>query len=173
MHAPNSENLLAMCDRLGYLIIGEIPVWGDDDPQAFADNPQTKQWLNEMVERDFNHPSIVGWSVGNELRDPVAEWGSKTLTAEQYAYVNSMLDHLAVIDPTRLKTYVSITAYGSQTNLTNEPFEKLDFMSINSYSNAVKNVEKTHKTFQENQYFYQKWGLSKLVAARQLNSMTP
>ncbi|WP_158967263.1 glycoside hydrolase family 2 protein [Paraglaciecola sp. L3A3] len=162
MHAPISENLLALADRLGYLIIGEIPVWGDDDPQSFANNPLTKTWLNEMVERDFNHPSIVGWSVGNELRDPLPEWGKKTLTPDQYAYVDSMLDHLAQIDPSRLKTYVSITAYSSEANLSNEPYEKLDFISVNSYGDAVKNVENTHKNFAGKPIFLSEVGLKQI-----------
>ncbi|AWB65285.1 glycoside hydrolase family 2 [Saccharobesus litoralis] len=159
MHAPLSKNLLEICDRLGYLIIGEIPVWGDDDPQSFPDNPLTKQWLKEMIERDFNHPSIVGWSVGNELRDPVPPWGKKTLTPDQFGYINSMLDYVAELDPTRLKTYVSLTAFSQYANLSNEPFAKLDFISINSYSNAVKKVEATHKNFPGKPIFLSEIGL--------------
>lgn len=162
MHAPLSKSLLEMCDKLGYLIIGEIPVWGDDDPQSFANNPRTKQWLSEMIERDYNHPSIVGWSVGNELRDPVPDWGKKTLTNQQFDYVNSMLDFVAEKDPTRLKTYVSITAYGVNASLDNEPFDKLDFISVNSYGDAVKNVMNTHKNFPGKPIFLSEVGLKQI-----------
>ena len=27
----------------------------------------TKQWLREMIERDYNHACVVGWSTGNEI----------------------------------------------------------------------------------------------------------
>ncbi|GJM63093.1 glycoside hydrolase family 2 protein [Persicobacter diffluens] len=147
MHAPLSKNLLNYCDSIGYLVIQEIPVWGDDDPQTFAHNPQTEQWMREMIQRDYNHPCVIGWSVGNELRDPVAPWGEKSLTKDQYAYVDSMLDFLTSQDSSRLKTYVSITAYGKYTDQTNEPYEKLDLICINSYGNAVGLVEKTHEKF--------------------------
>lgn len=166
MHAPNSENLLDICDRLGFLIIGEIPVWGDNDPQSFPGNPVTKQWLKEMIERDFNHPCVVGWSVGNELRDPVVPWAEKTLTPEQYGYVNSMLDYVEKLDPDRLKTYVSITAYNKPASLDNEPFEKLDFMSINSYGDAVERAMNAHKQFSGKPIFVSEIGLKQIGGSR-------
>lgn len=162
MHAPNSGNLLDICDRLGFLIIGEIPVWGDTDPQSLPGNPLTKQWLKEMIERDFNHPCVVGWSVGNELRNPGLPWAEKTLTPDQYGYVNSMLDYVAELDPTRLKTYVSITAYNKPANLQNEPFEKLDFMSINSYGDAVERASNAHKQFPGKPIFMSEIGLKQI-----------
>ena len=146
MHAPLSENLLNFCDSIGFLIVQEIPIWGDDDPQAFPDNPVTKAWLKEMVERDFNHPSVVGWSVGNELRTPEGTWEDKALTPDQYGYVNSMLDYLDELDTTRLKTYVTITAY-RKGEIGSEPFEKIDFISMNSYGDALLNAQKTHEKF--------------------------
>lgn len=56
------------CDRLGYLVWGEYPNWGVDysDPEAlFAILPE---WC-EAVERDFNHPSVIGWCPFNETWD--------------------------------------------------------------------------------------------------------
>lgn len=105
MHAPPlSKNLLDFCDKNGFLLVEEIPVWGgDEDPNSFPDNPLTKQWIKTMIERDFNHPSVVAWSVGNELRNPDGDWEDKALTKEQYGYVDSMLDYVATLDSTRLK----------------------------------------------------------------------
>jgi len=58
---------LYWADRRGYLIWGEYPNWGLDysDPRAMA-NHQT-EWF-EALERDRNHPSIVGWCPFNETR---------------------------------------------------------------------------------------------------------
>ncbi|WP_448249663.1 glycoside hydrolase family 2 protein [Thalassotalea agariperforans] len=162
MHAPLSKSLLDACDRLGYLVIGEIPVWGDDDPQSFPDNPLTKQWLKEMIERDFNHPAIVGWSVGNELRDPLPPWSEKTLTPSQLGYINSMLDYVAKLDPNRLKTYVSLTAFNASTNKSNEPYDKLDFISINSYGNATQKVTATHQNFPGKPIFLSEVGIKQI-----------
>ena len=56
------------CDRMGYIVWGEYPNWGADhsDPRALA--PFLQEWI-EAVERDFNHPSIIGWCPFNETWD--------------------------------------------------------------------------------------------------------
>ncbi|QVY66129.1 glycoside hydrolase family 2 protein [Polaribacter sp. Q13] len=146
MHAPLSKNILKFCDSIGFLLVEEIPVWGDNDPQSYPNNPQTKQWLKEMIERDYNHPSIVGWSVGNELHDTNSSWKEKVLSEGQYGYVNSMLDYIDELDTSRLKTYASLSAYRGGT-LENEPFDKIDFISINSYGDAVEHAQTTHEKF--------------------------
>ncbi len=147
MHAPLAENILNWCDSVGFLLIEEIPVWGDDDPNAFADNPLTKQWLKEMIERDFNHPCVVGWSVANELRDSVPDWPQKTLTPDQTAYLTSMLNYVDELDTTRLKTYVSLTAYNKTANFKNEPIADVDLICLNSYGNSAQAARNAHNNF--------------------------
>jgi beta-galactosidase/beta-glucuronidase len=59
------ERYFYHCDRHGYLVWGEYPNWGLDhsDPRSvFSILPE---WLEE-VERDRNHPSIIGWCPFNE-----------------------------------------------------------------------------------------------------------
>ena len=53
------------CDRLGYIVWGEHANWGIDYKNAVAVENFTNEWI-EIVERDFNHPSIVGWCPFNE-----------------------------------------------------------------------------------------------------------
>ncbi|WP_163399672.1 glycoside hydrolase family 2 protein [Flavobacterium fluviatile] len=161
MHAPLSKNLLDYCDKNGFLLVEEIPVWGDDDPQSFPNNPVTKKWMADMIERDFNHPSVVAWSVGNELRDAVADWDEKALTKDQYDYVNEMLDYVASLDTTRLKTYVTITSY-RKGEIGTEPYEKVDFISMNSYGNAPVLAQKTHEKFPGKPIFVSEIGLSQI-----------
>ncbi len=66
------ERFLYHCDRLGYLVWGEFPDWGmwgavaelhpkSHDPYTSA----VAQWL-EALERDYNHPAIIGWCGLNE-----------------------------------------------------------------------------------------------------------
>ena len=52
-----------------------------------------------------------------------------------------MLDYLDELDTTRLKTYVSITTY-RKGEIGTEPYEKVDFISMNSYGDAILNAEK-------------------------------
>ncbi len=60
-HYPQSPFFLDHCDRIGLLVIEEIPGWqhiGDKDwKQASVNN------VRAMIERDWNHPSIIMWGV--------------------------------------------------------------------------------------------------------------
>ena len=71
-HYPNDPRWLELCDRLGLYVVDEAdlethgmkPWWRlSDDPAweaAYVDRAE------RMVRRDFNHPSIIMWSLGNE-----------------------------------------------------------------------------------------------------------
>ena len=78
------------CDRLGYIVWGEDGNWGLDITGADGWRALLPEWL-EAVERDFNHPAIIGWCPLNET---------------QYAQDTELVKHLAAltraIDPTRL-----------------------------------------------------------------------
>lgn len=56
------------CDKEGYLVWGEHGNWGLDlsNPEAFLNF--VSEW-QEAIERDFNHPSIIGWCPFNETWD--------------------------------------------------------------------------------------------------------
>ena len=56
---------LYWADRLGYLCWGEFPNWGIDHTSADALSNLTAEWV-EAVQRDLNHPSIIGWCPFNE-----------------------------------------------------------------------------------------------------------
>lgn len=56
------------CDRLGYLVWGETGNWGLDYSNPEALHFFLPEWM-EVLERDFNHPSIVGWCPFNETWD--------------------------------------------------------------------------------------------------------
>ena len=56
------------CDRLGYIVWGEFGNWGIDYSSYQSLEIFLPQWL-ECVERDFNHPSIIGWCPFNETWD--------------------------------------------------------------------------------------------------------
>lgn len=71
-HNPPSPAFLDACDRLGMLVIDEaFDMW------QYPKNPHdyslffTSWWLNDvasMIERDRNHPSVIMWSIGNEIQ---------------------------------------------------------------------------------------------------------
>lgn len=62
------QRFLYHADRLGYLVWGEYPSWGLDHARPEAIYSVLPEWLEEL-ERDFNHPCIVGWCPFNETSD--------------------------------------------------------------------------------------------------------
>lgn len=67
-HYPQSIHFLNRCDEIGLLVFEEIPGWqyiGDEAWQAVA-----VENVREMIERDWNHPSVILWGVRiNESAD--------------------------------------------------------------------------------------------------------
>ena len=64
------ERFLYHADRLGYIVWGEFPDWGSNTTVTLDDNQKPgpdyiAQWL-AAIERDYSHPSIVGWCPLNE-----------------------------------------------------------------------------------------------------------
>ena len=70
-HNPPSEAFLAACDRLGLLVVDEsFDCWKvGKNKQDYAKyfNEWWKHDLDAMILRDRNHPSIIMWSIGNEI----------------------------------------------------------------------------------------------------------
>ncbi len=60
-HYPQSRHFLNRCDELGLLVFEEIPGWQHIGGDEWKQN--TLIALREMIERDWNHPSIVLWGV--------------------------------------------------------------------------------------------------------------
>lgn len=88
-HNPMTPEVLAACDSLGLLVIEENRLLG-------INGYHTGQ-LAAMIDRDFNHPSVILWSVGNE------EWGVEW-DPRGTAIVSELRDIAHRLDPTRLMT---------------------------------------------------------------------
>ncbi|MBR1666811.1 MAG: DUF4982 domain-containing protein [Bacteroidaceae bacterium] len=70
-HNPYSEDLYKIADKIGMLVVDElIDKWSDKDYWG-GRKPFMQIWpdlLTEWVKRDRNHPSVILWSLGNELQ---------------------------------------------------------------------------------------------------------
>ena len=62
------ERFLYHCDKEGYMVWGEYPNWGLDHTAPESIFGILPEWLDE-INRDFNHPSIIGWCPFNETWD--------------------------------------------------------------------------------------------------------
>ena len=70
-HNPPSPELLEFCDRLGLLVMDEAFDMWQRPKVRNGHGKYFDQWgetdLRDMIRRDRNHPSIVLWSIGNEI----------------------------------------------------------------------------------------------------------
>ena len=62
------ERFLYYCDQKGYIVWGEFPNWGLDLSYPDCIYGILPEWIEE-IERDFNHPALIGWCPFNETWD--------------------------------------------------------------------------------------------------------
>ena len=92
-HYPCSKALLDACDRVGMLMMDEyVDVWyihktKYDYAGQLAD--WWKQDLKDMVDKDYNHPSVIMYSTGNEVAETAQEKGI-ALTGDMTNYLHSL-----------------------------------------------------------------------------------
>ena len=80
-HNPYSEDLYRLCDKYGILVVDELyDKWLTQ--YAGGRQPWMNHWqydVPEWIQRDRNHPSVIMWSLGNELQTypnlPFNDWG--------------------------------------------------------------------------------------------------
>jgi hypothetical protein len=85
---------LDMADRHGILVWEELPNWIRLTEQAAARGRET---LTRMIERDYNHPSVIIWTIINE------SWGADLVGREaDRRWLKEMYYYTREIDPTRL-----------------------------------------------------------------------
>lgn len=72
-HNPPSKEQLELCDRMGILVqVEAFDMWA----MPKTENDYSNHWdewhetdLRDMIKRDRNHPSVIMWSIGNEVRE--------------------------------------------------------------------------------------------------------
>jgi len=102
-HYPHHPAELDLCDELGLLAMGEIPLyWWDGlnegETACAAKLDAAKRQLAALIRRDINHPALIFWSVSNETEEQRPE-----VAAGNRALVSLARE----LDPTRLAVHVS------------------------------------------------------------------
>ena len=126
-HNPPAPEFLDLCDEMGFLVMDEAFDEWEEGKREYGYHIYFDKWskkdLTSMLERDRNHPSIVIWSVGNEVPDQKTEKGAKTL--------RNLTEICHKEDPTRPVTMAcdNIAADGGATTL--EFLNGLDIVGYN------------------------------------------
>ncbi len=96
-HNPCSPALLEACDRLGMYLMDETwDMWYNHKNKSdyATDFPENyKADLQALVRRDFNHPSVILYSIANEISEPVTDKG--------LALEREIIEELHAADPSR------------------------------------------------------------------------
>jgi beta-galactosidase len=140
-HNPPSEAFLDTCDRLGILVIDEFT-----DMWEWYKNPQDysrffRDWwkrnLTDMILRDRNHPSIIMWSIGNEIHE--REDSTRIRICRQLA------EHVRNLDNTRAVTQaVTGVFYPDGWESTAPVFEEMD---VCGYNYSPEKFEQDHQMY--------------------------
>ena len=165
-HNPPAPELLNMCDTMGLIVMDEsFDMWRrrktQNDYARFFDEWHERD-LSDLILRDRNHPSILMWSIGNEVLEQWSYADADTLTLEQAnlilnaghdastlakdgeTSVNTLLaDHLADI-VRRYDTTRPITAGCNEPSPNNHLFKgkALDIVGFNYHHQWIKDVPK-------------------------------
>ncbi len=108
-HNPPAPELVELCDRMGFVVFYEVfDKWGptagyEISPTEFVKDHAEKEIRNAVL-RDRNHPSIVIYSIGNEIGE--IEDNNFGNSAE---LVNLMADYFLKYDPSRPITFGCMT----------------------------------------------------------------
>jgi beta-glucuronidase len=117
-HYSHDESLMDIADKIGILILEEIPVYWMCDYKSNKTFKVAAKMIKALIERDFNHPSVIWWSVGNEV--PIERW-------ECARFMRRLMDWARRFDNTRIITFVSNKMISDLTK------RHADVAAINAY----------------------------------------
>jgi beta-galactosidase len=139
-HNPHAPEVLDLCDSMGFLVYDEMydkwngPMWGQTRAPENEFQNRWKKDLTDFITRDRNHPSVVIWSVGNEVGEQLSD---PETAVETY---NSLAYHVHQQEPTRMVTCALHP--GNAKKGHENPSRLLDVMDIVSYNYQTKNFER-------------------------------
>lgn len=145
-HLALPKAFLDYLDEKGIMVFEEVSLWGKDT-LANANNPLPKIWLDKLIQQAYNHPSVIGWSVGNEI-------GSTKNNPFVYNYIKTAIEQAKSLDPYRLVTYASNSVAGQPDDAAGI----CDLIFVNSYDNWGKVADKVHKLFPKKAIFFSEFG---------------
>ena len=144
-HRPLPEDVMDYLDEKGILVLAEFNNWADF---MNAQSEEPKTFATKLVQQKFNHPCVIGWSVGNEN-------GSLKENPKVNEYVESIIKFIKTkLDSSHLVTYVSNTADFQD----NDAAQYCDVIMINKYGSYSKGIDALKLRYPNKAVFMSEYG---------------
>ncbi|HVN47508.1 MAG TPA: beta-galactosidase GalB [Bacteroidota bacterium] len=95
-HNPPAPELLDLCDQMGFVVLDEAFDMWKHGKTKYDYSLNWNEWhqrdIQDMVQRDRNHPSVVMWSIGNELMEQWDKNDSGIIIAKELRSLVRQLD---------------------------------------------------------------------------------
>lgn len=158
-HNPPNTDLLDLADEMGFVVMDEaFDEWEAMKGKEFGSNTHESRGYSEwfsicwqddmksMIVRDRNHPSIIMWSIGNEVREQVLPNG--------WVIAKKLAGLCHALDPSRPITQACDMVKAEPTAAYEEFLQELDIVGVN-YTDRWR--ERTETFFDEEKIEHPDW----------------
>lgn len=144
-HNPPSRQFLDACDKLGVLVIDEsFDQWqkpkNPNDYNLYFDSWWEKD-IESMVLRDRNHPSVIIWSIGNEIKERADSSG--------LAITRILSEKIKALDATRPVTAAICGFWDNPGKEWPETAAAFDLLDLGGYNYKWQQYEADHAEYPE------------------------
>lgn len=150
-HYPQDPEVYKACDELGLLVWDELP-WcrGGIGNEVWQTN--SKNMLTEIIHQNYNHPSIILWSLGNEM-SWLPDFKDGDNSEKMKSFLSELNDISHKLDPTR-KTVIRKYEEGSKIVDVFSPSIWSGWYSgsFKSYKKAIDKYKLDYKHFIHAEY---------------------
>ena len=142
-HNPPSKQLLDACDSIGMLVLDEaFDMWeapkNQQDYSVYFKSDWKKD-LSNFILRDRNHPSVIIWSIGNEINERYDSSGVRI--------AGQLTKWLKTIDTTRPVTAAVCEAWDHKDKSWADVQPAFKYLDVSGYNYQFRNYENDHKKY--------------------------